>query len=142
MKDLTPALRRLDENWQPEVRATESAALQIRNASRLLERSVPSLWRDTAKALLAQHRFFARSTWFARQRFIELPAIEAGDPTDHPELLAPIRFAFVVQRGQPHWILGTTADFAVPASYPVQALLEEVRANAAADGRPTTGQRS
>lgn len=127
MKDLTPLLRRLDQNWEPEVRATESATLQIRTASRLLERSTPSLWRDTAKALLAQQRFFARSTWFARQRLIELPAIEAGDPADHPELLAPIRFDFLVQRGQPHWLLGTTADFAVPASYSLQALLEEVR---------------
>ena len=136
MKDLTPLLRRLDSSWAPEVRATSSAIAQIRSASQELQRSPQSLWRETATALIAQERQFARSAWYARQKVVDLAAINVGAADSHPELLPPIRFGFTVRRGAPHWEIGTGADFRLPSPYPVQALIEEVRLAALDDASP------
>ena len=141
MKELTPLLRRLDPSWTPEVHATESANEQIRAASQELQRSALSLWRETAVALLAQERQFAGSVWYARQKVIDLAAINVGAPEAHPELLPPIRFGFRVRRGVPCWEVGTAADFRLPFDYPIQALIEEVRLAALGDATPPSHPR-
>lgn len=141
MKDLTPLLRRLDSSWAPEVHATESANEQIRAASQQLQRSALSLWRETAVALLAQERQFAGSVWYARQKVIDLAAINVGAPESHPELLPPIRFGFRVRRHASRWEFGTAADFRLPFDYPVQALIEEVRLAALGDASLPTRPR-
>jgi hypothetical protein len=135
MKTFADYVRRFDPSWQPEIGLTPAAIVQVRTTARHLGKSPSLLWREVARRWVEFRRNFDGNDWFTRQYRHAFEAVLAGDPAQHPELLAPVRLELVMA-SRPQWVLGTFEDFPVASNYHRLRLMEEV-VRMAPTGGPT-----